>query len=54
MFEFFYAVEKFERKKNLELNHRLDTQDGVIEAMRIAFLFKKEGEKSFVLKQGDF
>lgn len=54
MFEFFYAVEKFERKKNLELNHRLDTQDGVIEAMRIAFLFKKGGRKSFVLKQGDF
>lgn len=41
-------------KKNLELNHRLDTQDGVIEAMRIAFLFKKGGRKSFVLKQGDF
>lgn len=54
MFEFFYAVEKFERKKNLELNHRLDKQDGVIEAMRIAFLFKKGGRKSFVLKQGDF
>lgn len=50
-----FADLKFERKKkNLELNHRLDTQDGVIEAMRIAFLFKKGGRKSFVLKRGDF
>lgn len=54
MFEFFYAIKNLKEKKNLELNHRLDTQDGVIEAMRIAFLFKKGGRKSFVLKQGDF
>lgn len=52
MFEFFYAVEKFERKKNLELNHRLDTQDGVIEAMRIAFLLKKGGRKKLCPEAG--
>lgn len=50
--EMFYAVEKFERKKNLELNHRLDTQDGVIEAMRIAFLFKKGGRKKLCPEAG--
>lgn len=52
MFEFFYAVKKFERKKNLELNHRLDKQDGVIEAMRIAFLFKKGGRKKLCPEAG--
>lgn len=54
MFSFFMQSKNLKEKKNLELNHRLDTQDGVIEAMRIAFLFKKGGRKSFVLKQGDF
>lgn len=39
-------------KKNLELNHRLDTQDAVIEAMRIAFLFKKGGRKKLCPEAG--
>lgn len=47
-----FAVMKFERKKNLELNHRLDTQDGGIEAMQIAFLFKKRREKKLCPEAG--